>query len=117
MKRDETMKGKEPPIPPQKSETIRRKIMEALEGHFLSARELSQLAGISEKDVHQHLEHIRRTVSRGQQAFVIKPAACNTCGFQFRSRKRSKKPGKCPVCRSEYIEEPLFAIKMRKKRV
>lgn len=91
--------------------------MEALEGRFLSARELSQLAGISEKDVHQHLEHIRRTVSRGQQAFVIKPAACNTCGFQFRSRKRSKKPGKCPVCRSEYIEEPLFAIKMRKKRV
>ncbi|MBA3060962.1 MAG: transcriptional regulator, partial [Nitrospirae bacterium] len=39
------------------------------------------------------------------------PAECAKCSFVFRKRERLKKPGKCPICRSEFIQEPLFLIK------
>jgi hypothetical protein len=40
----------------------------------------------------------------------VTPAECRKCGFVFQKREKLKKPGKCPICRSESIEEPLFGI-------
>jgi predicted Zn-ribbon and HTH transcriptional regulator len=110
------MKRKEPPIPPEKTETIRRKLIASLSESTLSAGELSVLAGIPEKDVHQHLQHIQKTIGTTGDFLIVQPAECKKCGFLFQKRTRLKKPSKCPVCRSSFIEEPLFAIRSRKKR-
>jgi predicted Zn-ribbon and HTH transcriptional regulator len=104
-------KNLEPSVPVAYQETVRKKISSILNGNTLSAKELSVETGISEKDVYDHLEHIQQTISKGGRSFVVIPAVCRKCKFIFRKRDRLKKPGKCPVCRSESIQEPLFSIK------
>ncbi|HJV65147.1 MAG TPA: transcriptional regulator [Geomonas sp.] len=73
----------------------------------MTAREISGRVGIPEKEVLEHLEHIRAAL---HGALVVIPAECMGCGFLFRKRERLKGPGKCPVCRSERIAEPSFTV-------
>ncbi len=101
---------KEPTIPHERRETIRREIAEVLENRILSARDISGSVGISVKEVYEHLAHIQRSLGKGGHLLSITPAECKKCGFVFSKREKLKKPGKCPVCRSESIEEPLFSI-------
>jgi transcriptional regulator len=104
-------KSQEPFIPVARRETVRQKMAVLLEGNTLSARDLSVEIGVSEKDVYEHLEHLQRSITQSAQRFVVVPAVCMRCNFVFRKRDRLKKPGKCPVCRSESIQEPLFSVK------
>ena len=101
-------KLKEPAIPVARQETIRQKIMSLLKGNIFSAKDISSEVGLSEREVYEHLEHIQRTAHKD---FVVTPPVCRKCGFVFRKRERLKKPGRCPVCRSELIQEPVFSIK------
>jgi len=101
-------KLKEPAIPVARQETVRQKIMSLLKGRELSAKDISSEVGISEREAYEHLEHIHRTTHK---YFLITPPACRKCGFVFRKRERLKKPGRCPVCRSELIQEPVFSIR------
>ncbi|HJV34674.1 transcriptional regulator [Geomonas sp.] len=96
-----------PAIPADRPETIRQEIIAALKEESLTAREISGRVGISEKEVLEHLEHVRVAL---HGALVVIPAECMACGFLFRKRERLKGPGRCPVCRSEHIAEPTFAI-------
>jgi len=43
--------------------------------------------------------------------FVMYPSECTKCGFTFEDRNRLKKPGKCPKCRSERIDEPAYTLR------
>jgi predicted Zn-ribbon and HTH transcriptional regulator len=104
-------KSKEPFVPVERRETIRQKIISLLEGKTLSAREISVEAGVAEKEVYEHLEHIQRTINKREHNLIVTPAACKKCGFVFRKRDRLKKPSKCPVCRNEVIREPLFSVR------
>ncbi len=101
-------KAKEPFVPAEQHDTLRHEIVSLLDGHELSAREISETIGIAEKDVYGHLEHIQ--MHKRDLRLAITPAACRKCGFVFRKRERLKKPGRCPVCRGELIREPLFSI-------
>lgn len=98
---------KQPPTPADRPETLRQEIIADLQEETLSAREISGRVGISEKEVLEHLEHIRVALHGG---LVVIPAECMACGFVFRKRERLKGPGRCPVCRSEHIAEPSFTI-------
>lgn len=104
-------KSKEPFIPVERHETIRQKIISVLEGQTLSAKDISADVRVSEKEIYEHLEHIQRTLNKSEHIFILAPAVCKKCGFVFRKRYKLKKPGKCPVCRSELIQEPLFSIR------
>jgi len=106
-----TQRHSEPFIPPERHETIRRRIAEAIEEQALSAKDISGSVGIPVKEVYEHLEHIHRTLLKKASHLTIIPAECKKCGFVFRKRARFSKPGKCPVCRSESIEEPLFSVR------
>jgi len=75
-----------------------------------SSKELSSVARISEQEVYGHLEHIRKSIATTGGQLHITPAECKKCGFIFSKRERLKKPGKCPVCRGESIQEPLYTI-------
>lgn len=103
-------KSKEAFIPQEREDTIRHKIIAALTAQSLSAKEISADVRISEKEVYAHLEHIRKTVSKGGHNLIVTPSECNKCGFVFKKRDRLKKPGKCPVCSGESISAPLFSI-------
>jgi hypothetical protein len=100
-------KPKQPTVPRDRQETERQRIMALLTTERLSAKEISEQVRISEKQVVEHLEHIRQA-RRG--FFVIFPPCCLSCGFTFRKREKLKGPGKCPVCRSEHIAQPEFTL-------
>jgi transcriptional regulator len=101
---------KEPPVPVERTETLRREIISVLEGRPMSAKEISAGVRIPEKEVYFHLDHIQKTMTRKERRLVVTPASCLKCGFVFKKRERLTKPGRCPVCHGELVEEPLFSI-------
>jgi predicted Zn-ribbon and HTH transcriptional regulator len=103
-------KPKEPIMPQSSHDTVRQSIMQELENGFCSAKDLSAIVKIPEREVYGHLEHIQKTLASSGRRLLIRPAECKKCGFLFSKRDRMKKPGKCPICREELIKEPLFGI-------
>ena len=102
---------KQTPVPVDRQETVRKGILSALEGQTLSVKDISGAVRISEKEVYDHLLHIQKTINKGGTTLILTPAECKKCGFKFKKREKLKKPGKCPLCRGEAIEEPLFSIR------
>lgn len=90
--------------------TQRQQIIELLKHNELSAREISALLGIKEKDVCVHLTHIERSVSARGEKIHIRASRCRKCGYVFKDRRRFTRPGRCPRCKGSYIEEPVFKI-------
>ena len=111
MKSVKKNKPKKPFIPVERQVSVRKEIISVLEGQILSAKEISALVKVSEKEVYSHLEHIQKTINKRKQNLNITPAECRKCGFVFSKRDRLKKPGKCPICHGEFIQEPLFTVK------
>jgi len=103
-------KLKKPFIPIERHETIRQKIINVLKDRTLTATEISAEISIRQKEVYDHLEHIQRSVVKNGIELIVNPASCKKCGFTFKKRERLSKPGKCPICRGEAIEEPSFSI-------
>jgi predicted Zn-ribbon and HTH transcriptional regulator len=100
--------AKKPPVPSLKDDTVRHAIMALIAGETVSALDISREVRIPERDVYGHLEHIRRTLRTVGLCLQVVPSACGDCGFVFHKRTRLTKPGKCPVCRSSHISEPMF---------
>ena len=98
-------------IPQERTETVRQEIIRLLDGQTFSVGGISKEVRQSEKEVAEHLDQIGRS-----GLLTIIPAECNGCGFVFKKRKRPSKPGKCPVCRSTHISQPLFTLKANKKK-
>jgi len=82
-----------------------------LEGTPKSARDLSELARLSERDVLEHLEHIRQSARGRGRRLEIEPASCRGCGFIFSRRDRLTRPGRCPSCRATRVEAPRFSLR------
>ena len=101
-------RSKQPRIPADRQHTLRQEIISLLTRESLTAGEISEQVGIQEKEVPEHLEHVRIALHGG---LVVEPAVCMGCGFSFRKRERLKGPGRCPVCRSEHIADPRFSVK------
>jgi transcriptional regulator len=106
----EKRRVREPVVPEERYETLRHRIVSILKDERSTAKELSGRLRVPEKDVYEHLEHIRKTMNKGPFRLVVVPARCERCGFVFRKRGRLKAPGKCPMCRSESLEEPQFSV-------
>ena len=103
-------KPKVPAAPPETHDTVRQEIIAQLVQGPNSARDISAAVSISERDVYDHLEHIRKSISQSGRHLVVTPAECKKCGFVFAKRDKLKRPGKCPVCNGESIHEPLYSI-------
>ena len=98
-------------VPAERGETVRQEIRTFLEGPPATVREISQAVRASEKEVLGHLEHLEKSLSAARDKLVVTPAECEKCGFVFQKRKRLKKPGRCPLCRSTAVCEPLFSVR------
>jgi predicted Zn-ribbon and HTH transcriptional regulator len=75
-----------------------------------TARDLSQILGVREKEVFAHLVHIARSVVPQRKRLLVIPSECLSCGYVFDARKRFTKPGRCPTCKGERIQEPRYRI-------
>ena len=93
-----------------RAQTIRQEIINHLESGPMTVRDISQSVGIMEKDVFHHFEFIDKTVRTQKKRLRMEPYCCLNCGFEFKNRKRFKKPGKCPSCRNGRIAPAVFWI-------
>lgn len=110
------MRERPPKPPPERRATARESIREALlatreANAAATARDLGAAAGISEKDVAQHLEHLARSLKAEGMTLEVVPAECLACEFVFRERARFTAPSACPACRSERVAPPSFRLK------
>ena len=90
--------------------TVRKRIQELIEQGPRTAIELSQLAGIKEKEVYKHLPHVEKTVKAKGKRLRTTPYQCRSCGFVFKDRKHFHPPSRCPLCKDERISEAVFEI-------
>ena len=90
--------------------THRQEILQLLEQGPISARELSQMLRIKEKEIYEHLPHVARSLAGQGHKLTVQPFACLKCGYIFKERKRFTRPGRCPQCKATHLEEPLIAI-------
>ena len=97
-----------PPAPRQVS--IRQVLAEALRREQLSARDLSRVAGIPEKAVADHLDHLARSLLIHGEQLVVVPPGCLACGYAFPARTRLTRPSRCPGCRGTHLTGPTFRI-------
>jgi len=97
-------------VPEERHETIRRYIMALLEEYTLSAREIARYLKIPQKDVPNHIEHIKKTMNRTERQLIIESARCEQCNFIFKKRGKLTTPGKCPICKGRLIRPILFRI-------
>ena len=91
--------------------TIREQLLALLGQGPVGVRELSQLVHQSEKEIYDHLLHIRRSLRAEGGRLEIKPAECLACGFAFADRDRLHPPGRCPRCRSSRIRRPRYGLR------
>jgi predicted Zn-ribbon and HTH transcriptional regulator len=95
---------------PARAETARQAIGEALRAELLTAHELSHVAGVPEREVVGHLEHLERSLRARGEHLVVEPARCEACGFAFKKRDRLARPSRCPVCKEDRIVGPRFTL-------
>jgi predicted Zn-ribbon and HTH transcriptional regulator len=92
------------------TQTVRQRLAELLRAEELTAREISQRAGIREREVADHLRHLERTLSQGDERLRTLPPHCIQCGFSFEARQKHSRPSRCPRCKSERLSPPRFRI-------
>jgi len=84
--------------------------MELLRGNEMAARDISRAVGIREKEVCDHLPHIKKTLAGQGEKLVMTPPECLACGFPFSGRSRFTRPGRCPRCRGTRVAAPTYRI-------
>ena len=94
-------------------QTIRQQMISVLSEGECSARDLSRILRIQEKEVYSHLQHIEHSVGSQNRKLLIIPSRCLVCGYVFDERKRFTRPGRCPRCRGERIEGPRYEVVSR----
>jgi predicted Zn-ribbon and HTH transcriptional regulator len=90
--------------------TLRQRIVDVLREREADARELSQVLGLTEKEVYAHLSHIERSAAAAGGALVVTPSECLACGYVFAERRRLTRPGRCPRCRQARVSPPSFRV-------
>ena len=64
---------------------------------------------ITEAEVFDHLDHVRRSVGE-RERLLVAPPTCRDCGFD-RFDDPAGNPSRCPGCRSESLSDPVFTIR------
>jgi transcriptional regulator len=90
--------------------TIRQQIFSWLCDREMTAKDLSMMVKIPEKEVSIHLKHIEKSAAAKRKTLMVRPFECLSCGYQFKERKRFTRPGRCPKCRDTHVESPVFRI-------
>ena len=90
--------------------TLRQQIIDLLSDTPQDVLSLSQALALPEKEVVDHLPHIAKSVAGRGGRLSVRPACCEGCGFQFKTRQRLSPPGRCPRCKSSRILGPWYQV-------
>ncbi|MBM3299472.1 MAG: ArsR family transcriptional regulator [Deltaproteobacteria bacterium] len=101
--------------PRRRALTTRQRILQLLKEGDRTARDLSRILGIREREVYEHLPHVEKTLGKGV-SLIADPPRCLDCDFVFRKRTRHTTPGRCPICRSESVSPPKYGIRSDRKK-
>lgn len=98
--------------------TVRQQLRGLLLREPLSYETLRAVLGLSVRQLEDDLRHVERTARAAGEQLVVEPARCRACSYAFRDRsaRHFHAPGRCPQCRSERIEDPIFRIERKGKR-
>jgi predicted Zn-ribbon and HTH transcriptional regulator len=96
--------------PAEASATVRQRLLNALRSGPVTAKDLSRLVGIAEREVASHLAHVARSLRGHGEKLDVTGPECLECGFAFPGRERMTRPARCPRCRSRRITLPEFAV-------
>ena len=98
--------------------TVRQQLRGLLLREALSYDTLRALLGLSVRQLEEELRHVERSTRAIGERLVVEPARCRACDYSFRDRsaRHFHPPARCPQCRSERIEDPVFRIEQKAKR-
>ncbi|MBI2572061.1 MAG: transcriptional regulator [Candidatus Schekmanbacteria bacterium] len=86
--------------------TRRQELTDYLRHGPTPLRELAAAIKAGLRETVEELEHVARSLR--PERINIQAASCQTCDFVFRERRRFTTPSRCPLCKSQRINEPLF---------
>jgi transcriptional regulator len=89
--------------------TTRERIADYLRGQTAAAGTIANEFDIPTTSALSHVEHIAQSLDGTDEQLLAAPPECRDCGFSGFD-DRANRPSRCPECRSESIEEPLFRI-------
>lgn len=89
--------------------TTRQRIAEYLREQTAAPGMLATEFTITTDNALSHVEHIAQSLEESDEQLLVAPPECRECGFNGFD-DRANRPSRCPECRSESIEEPLFRI-------
>jgi len=78
----------------------------------ISAQQIANHFKVEMWEILIDLRHIAKSIKPVYE-MKISPSECRSCGFLFKERSKIKKPTKCPKCKDERIQPPLFKIVKR----
>ena len=91
-------------------QTRREQILQILSEARFTAFDLAERFQVKEKLILDDLKHLKRSLRHRDKDLIIHPAECMECGFRFKTDK-IKNPSRCPMCKSERIEEQIYEVK------
>jgi len=88
---------------------FRRELLDLLRGKMLPLSEIARIEKVRVQELADDLEHLRKSLRHEGLRLLVEPAACQKCGFEF-TKARLTKPGRCPKCKSTWIDEPRVGV-------
>ena len=89
--------------------TTRERIADLLRADAATASDLATEFAITSGTAREHVRHIARSLDNTGEELLAIPPECRDCGFDAFD-DRANHPSRCPECKSEAIEEPVFTV-------
>lgn len=93
-------------------ETTRQQIATHLRNEPTPPGALANEFGIRSSDVLSHVEHLSKSLDPTDETLLVAPPECHNCGFSDFDDLINR-PSRCPDCKSESVEEPIFTIETK----
>jgi len=89
--------------------TTRQRIADRLREEPMPAGAIARDFEIQASTAVSHVEHIAQSLEHEDEQLLVAPPTCEDCGFDEFDDLLNR-PGRCPSCKSEAVEEPTFTI-------
>jgi hypothetical protein len=89
--------------------TTRQRIADHLREEATQAGSLAAEFEITTESALAHVKHIAASLDAADERLLVAPPECRECGFSAFDAPANR-PSRCPECKSEAIEEPVFKI-------
>lgn len=90
-------------------ETTRQQIATHLRNSPSPPGVLAGEFGIRSSEALSHVEHLAQSLQSTDEQLLVAPPECRECGFSGFDDLINR-PSRCPDCKSESVDEPVFTI-------